>query len=111
MPAIPAAFINAAEPRNANASPSSKIGRAGVGNFSDDLVSGNDFIAMWRQFAFHNVQVRSTDATGAYMKENMAGFKLWSRDVTDFKRSLRNITRQRENGGFQLAYHGLCGTS
>ena len=103
MLAIPAASIHAANPGDANASACRKIRRTGIGNFSNDLMSGNDFIAKWRQLAFHNMQIRSTNAAGAHTKENMAGLELWSRDLADFKRMLRNITRRRENSGFHLA--------
>src|SRR6476646_2371244 len=102
MAAIPAASIYAANPGDAHPIPCRKISRAWIGNFSHDLVAGNYFIAAWRQFAFHNVQVRSTNAAGAHTQKNMAGLELWPRDLADLERVLRNISWRRENGSFHL---------
>jgi hypothetical protein len=68
MLAIPAASIYAANPGDTNATPCRKTGCARIGNFSHDLMAGNYFIAAWREFAFHNVQVRSTNAAGTHTK-------------------------------------------
>lgn len=87
MLAIPAASIHAADPGDANARACCKVGRTGVRNFSNDLVSRNDFIATWKQLTLNNVQVRSTNTTGAYAQENMAGLKLRFWDFADFQRA------------------------
>jgi hypothetical protein len=93
MTAIPAVPINAANPGDANASAWRKVRRAGIGNFSNNLVAWNDLIAAWRQLAFHNMQIRPANAAGAYTKENVAGLELWPRYLADFQRMLGNITR------------------
>jgi hypothetical protein len=93
MPAVPAASIDASDPRDAHSCACRKISCAGIGNFSHDLMAGNDLVAKWRQLAFHNVQVRPTNAAGAHTKKNMARLELWSRDLADSKRPLENIAR------------------
>jgi hypothetical protein len=79
MTAIPAAPIHAAYPGDANASAWRKVRRAGIGNFSNNLVALNDLIAKWRELAFDNMQIRPTNAANADTKENVAGLELWSR--------------------------------
>jgi hypothetical protein len=87
MLAIPAASIHTADPRDANASACCKASRTGIRNFCNDLVSWNDFIATWRQVTLNNVQVRSTNTTGAYAQENMAGLEVRFWDLADFQRA------------------------
>jgi hypothetical protein len=91
--AIPAVSINAAHPRHANTCACHKFGRAGVCNFSNNLVSWNYFFAVRRQLAFHNVQVSPANAARANPEQNLAALELWFKHVTNFKRALRNIAR------------------
>ena len=62
LPAIPTSSIHATHPGDAYSGTAKKIGRARVYDFPDDLVSWDHILAAKRQFAFHDVQVCSTNA-------------------------------------------------
>ena len=69
--AIGADAVDTAQPRNAHARRQFEICGAAIGNFADNLMSGDDIRQARRQFAFDNVQIRSADAAGAYSKKHV----------------------------------------
>jgi hypothetical protein len=63
-------------------------------------MAGNDLVAARRQFAFCDMQVRSTDAACSHANEKVARCELRLRNLADFKRTLQDIARRNEDSGF-----------
>jgi hypothetical protein len=63
-------------------------------------VSRDHFPAPGRQFAFHDVQVSSTNAARKNTKKYIAWRKLGLRNLTYLKRLFGDIPWRSEDGGF-----------
>jgi len=70
---IPALPINAANPGNTNAGAQRKAGRSAFDDFTNDLMTRNQFFTELWKLAFRDVQIGPADTTGAHSQENLPG--------------------------------------
>jgi hypothetical protein len=94
---------------NRRAACSTWSGISGGDDLADDLVPGNNSRIARREFAFYDVQVGSAHPTGKDPKQKVSGLELWSWNVFDVERQLRD----RGWGGEDSGFHGsiLCAWS
>jgi hypothetical protein len=65
-------------------------------------VTRDHCLAPWWQFAFHDVQVSSTNAARPDTKKNIAWLDLGQRNLMYFKRLFGEISWRSENSGFHV---------
>ena len=49
-------------------------------------MTGNDARLDWRQVSFNDVQIGTTNPAGHYPKQNMPGFKPWTRNILQLQK-------------------------
>jgi len=95
--AVRAISIDPANPGNTHARTERQLGRSALHNVPDDLVARNERVLARRQFAFHDVQIRTADAASAHPKQNLTRCGLRLRSLFNGERLFCGF----ENGGFQ----------
>ncbi len=90
---IAAGAVGSTHPGDADASAGRKFGGGSGNNFADDLMAGDEWRTMQRQFAFYDVEISATDSAGANAQEDLT--RLWLRrwDIGDLKRTVSNVLR------------------
>src|ERR1700720_918468 len=71
---IPALPVGAAYPGDSNPGAQRQIRRSAFDDFTNDLVTRNQFFTESWKLAFCDVQVGPADATGVHSQENLPGF-------------------------------------
>jgi hypothetical protein len=80
-----------------------------IGDFADELMARNDFFTAGRQFTFHNVQIRSTNATCKYAKKDLARLEFRSRHLKNFQGTFQDVSRRTQDSSFHYLARCLLG--
>ena len=69
--AIPAGPVDASDPGNSDARTHRNLRRRAVDDLTHDLMTGDQFPAQGRKFAFNDMQISSADAAGPHSQEHL----------------------------------------
>src|ERR1019366_7769017 len=87
LEAIPAGSVRAADPGDAHASAGRKRRRGSVCDLTGDLVTGYQWLAPGRQFAFDNMQIGPANTTSPDPYQNVTGPEFRLGCLHDFQRA------------------------
>jgi len=110
--AEPAAAVDPAHPRNADARSQRQFLGGAFDYFPDDLMAGNQARPKRRKISFHDMKVRATDSAGNNPQQQMSCFECWMRNIFDMKKRLGRGVSRGKNGRFHgFRFSGLTWTS
>jgi len=89
--AVPAIAIYATHPGNTGSGSQRQLRGRTLNHLSDNLMARNELRFKRRQVPFNDVQVGTTDPAGNHPKQDMPGFKLWTRDILHLKERPRRL--------------------
>lgn len=101
LPAVQAGSVNVADPGNSDASSRGQSESGLADDITDNLVSGNDGVALGWEFPFDYMEISAADAACANFQQHLVGKRNRVFDFSDMERMAGNILW----GGQNCCFH------